>query len=104
MAFVAAFGGAAATSAPTDAVGWAGCLGAGLVAFGAVFATPNKVNQPPPVDVAITAIHESVQQANLAVSDVERIRAATHEVFGAQRVPVLGPLAQQVIDTSRPGR
>ena len=97
MAFVTAFGGAAATSVPHDAIGWAGCVGAGLVAFAAVFATPNKTDQPAPADAAITAIQETVKQATSAVNEVDRIKQAANEVLS--QVPVVGPLAQRVIDS-----
>lgn len=99
MAFVTSFGGAAATSTPHDAIGWVGCVGAGLVAFAAVFAVPNKSSAPAqaPADTAITAIQETVAQAQSAVSEVERIKNAASDVLG--QVPVVGPLAQQVIDS-----
>ena len=95
MAFITAFGGAAATSVPHDAIGWAGCAGAGLVAFAAVFATPNKTDQPAPADAAITAIQQTVAQAQNAVSEVERIKNAASDALG--HVP--GPLASAVIDS-----
>ena len=97
MAFITAFGGAAATSVPHDAIGWAGCAGAGLVAFAAVFATPNKTDQPAPADAAITAIQQTVAQAQNAVSEVERIKNAASDALG--HVPVVGPLASAVIDS-----
>lgn len=97
MAFITAFGGAAATSQPHDAVGWAGCAGVGLTAFAAVFATPNKTDQPAPADAAITAIQQTVAQAQNAVSEVERIKNAASDVLG--HVPVVGPLASAVIDS-----
>lgn len=97
MAFITAFGGAAATSMPHDAVGWAGCAGAGLVAFAAVFATPNKTDQPAPADAAINAIQQTVAQAQSAVSEVERIKNAASDALG--HVPVVGPLASAVIDS-----
>lgn len=99
MAFITAFGGAAATSTPHDAISWAGCVGAGLVAFAAVFVTPNKPGVPAqaPADAAITAIEETVKQATTAVSEVDRVKQAASDVLG--RVPVVGPLAQQIINT-----
>ena len=97
MAFVTAFGGAAATSVPHDALGWTGCVGAGLVAFAAVFATPNKQDQPAPADAAINAIQQTVAQAQSAVSEVERIKNAASDVLN--QVPVVGPLASAVIDS-----
>lgn len=97
MAFVTAFGGAAATSAPHDPVSWAGCVGAGLVAFAAVFATPNKTGEPvAQADAAIDAIQATVQNAQAAAAEVDRIKAAAEEVLG--QVPVLGPLARQALD------
>jgi len=97
MAFVTAFGGAAATSVPHDALGWVGCVGAGLVAFAAVFATPNKSDQPAPADAAITAIQATVAQAQSAVSEVERIKNAASDALNT--VPVVGPLASAVINS-----
>lgn len=96
MAFITAFGGAAATSVPHDTLGWVGCVGAGLVAFAAVFATPNKNNEAP-ADAAITAIQATVAQAQSAVSEVERIKNAASDVLNT--VPVVGPLASAVIDS-----
>jgi len=97
MAFVTAFGGAAATSVPHDTLGWVGCVGVGLVAFAAVFATPNKTEQPAPADAAINAIQQTVAQAQSAVSEVERIKNAAADLAGI--VPVIGPLAEAVIDS-----
>jgi len=99
MAFITGFGGAAATSAPHDAMGWAGCAGAGLVAFAAVFATPNKTDQPAPADAAITAIQQTVQHAQDAVSEVERIKTAATDALG--QVPVVGPLAEALIRSAK---
>lgn len=96
VAFVTSFGSAAAASPPHDAVGWAGCVGAGLVGFAAVFAVPNKTEQPAPADAAITAIQETVKQATAAANEVDRIKQAANDVLS--QVPVVGPLAQQVIN------
>lgn len=97
MAFITAFGGAAATSAPHDPVGWAGCVGAGLVAFAAVFATPNRTDTPAPADQVINGL-QAVQDARAAAeAEIERVRQAATDVLG--NAPVIGPLAAQVINT-----
>jgi len=92
VGFVTAFGGAAATSAPHDAIGWVGCAGAGLVAFAAVFATPNKTGTEH-ADAAIEAMKETVQKAAASAADVERLRQVAGDVLG--RVPVLGPVLNE---------
>lgn len=98
MAFITAFGGAAATSAPHDAVGWAGCVGAGLVALAAVFATPNKsADSTSAADVIVNNIPVVVQQAQQAQDDLEKIRQAASDALS--QVPVLGPVATQVLNS-----
>lgn len=99
MAFVTAFGGAAATSAPHDPVGWAGCAGAGLVAFAAVFATPNKTDTPAPSEHV--AIGLQLQKEAEAAVNAERDKIAQVVSDTIGQVPVVGPLAQQVIDSVR---
>lgn len=96
VAFITAFGGAAATSAPHDAIGWAGCAGAGLVAFAAVFATPNKSHEPvqsPAEQLANSAAAWAAQQAQ-HVADGQTVQTAI-EALG--QVPVVGPLTQEII-------
>lgn len=96
MAFVTAFGGAAATSAPHDPVSWAGCVGAGLVGFAAVFATPNKTDTPAPADMVITGVQALQDARTAADAELERVKQATAAVLAP--IPVVGPLAQQAID------
>ncbi len=98
MAFVTAFGGAAATSAPHDPVTWAGCVGAGLVAFAAVFATPNKAHDTvSAADQVINNIPVVVQNATDAISELDRVKQAATDALA--QVPVLGPLAQAAINS-----
>ncbi|QIN94251.1 holin [Mycobacterium phage Willsammy] len=59
-----------------------------------------------PADAAITAIEQTVQAATAATAEVERVKQAASEALGAAAVgsvPVVGPLAQQAIDTLRLG-
>ncbi|MBU8815937.1 hypothetical protein KL864_08445 [Mycolicibacterium goodii] len=58
-----------------------------------------------PADAAITAIEQTVQAATAATAEVERVKQAASETLGAAvgSVPVVGPLAQQAIDTLRLG-
>ena len=51
----------------------------------------------PPVEQAVEAINAVANQANTSATDRERILAAAGQLAGA--IPVVGPLAQQVIDT-----
>lgn len=81
---------------------WMAVLGAALTAAGGVFAVPNKKKPEPstvPVDTAITAIQETVQQAVEATSELERLKQVAGGVLGA--VPVLGPLAEQALKRFR---
>ena len=48
-----------------------------------------------PVDQAISAINATVAQVQSATSDLDRVKNAVSDVFGS--LPVVGPLAQQVI-------
>ncbi len=92
MAFITAFGGAAATSAPHDPVGWAGCAGAGLVAFAAVFATPNKKSDPTtPAEHVINNLPVVVQQANDALGELEKVKEAASGALGGL------PLVQKLL-------
>lgn len=97
VAFVTAFGGAAATSAPHDVMGWAGCIGAGVVAFAAVFATPNKTTDvaASPADKVINGVNEVIANAQSAQQDIERVKEAVSTVI--KDVPVLGPLATAIL-------
>ena len=49
-----------------------------------------------PADAAITAIQETVDNVNVATSELDRLKQAASDVFGS--VPVVGPLAQAAID------
>ncbi len=93
-AFFTAFGGAAATSAPFEGVGWAGAVGAGLVAGVAVFTVPNKPTEPP-ADTAIAAIQQTAAQARTATSDIGRIQAAVADAV--DQTAVMGPLTRKVL-------
>ena len=99
VAFVTAFGGAAATSAPHDPVSWAGCIGAGVVAFAAVFATPNKSADAAmnPADQVINGLNGVVAQKQAAEDAVNRVKDAVSSAV--KDVPILGPLARQAIDS-----
>lgn len=99
VAFVTAFGGAAATSAPHDPTSWAGCIGAGLVAFAAVFATPNKSADAAmtPADQVINGVNQVIANAQSAHADIQKVKDAVSQVV--QDVPILGPLAKQAIDS-----
>lgn len=97
MAFVTSFGGAAAAAQPHDAVGWAGCLGAGLVGFAAVFATPNKTDTPAPADMVINGVQALQDARTAADAELERVKAATSAVLAP--IPVVGPLATQAINS-----
>ena len=99
MAFVTAFGGAAATSGPHDPVGWAGCVGAGLVAFAAVFATPNKTDIPAPADQVINGAKALQDAQDFVAAERERAAQAVTGILGS--VPVVGPLATQAINSLR---
>jgi hypothetical protein len=99
MAAVTAFGGAAATSAPHDPIGWAGCTGAALVAFAAVFATPNKTEAVAPADQVINGVAALQSAREAADAELERVKAATSAVLAP--IPVVGPLARQAIDLIR---
>lgn len=107
--FVAAMGAATAAAGGADLsaldVGqWVGVLGAGLVAFAGVFAVPNKDHNPAPEapvvplpDVVIGGTQQAVENAAQSISDLDKIRDGVGQILGA--APVLGPLAQQAIDS-----
>lgn len=50
-----------------------------------------------PADQAIDGINQAVAQVQNAASDLNRIKDAASDVLG--QLPVIGPLAQQVIDS-----
>lgn len=97
MAGITAFGGAAATSAPHDPVSWSGCVGAGLVAFAAVFATPNKTDVPAPADLVINGVQALRDAEAHVIAERDRAAKAVTDAFG--NVPVVGPLTKQLIDS-----
>jgi putative transposon-encoded protein len=97
MAFITAFGGSAATSAPHDTIGWAGCVGAGLVAFAAVFATPNKTDTPAPADQVINGAQALKDAQDFVAAERERAAQAVTGILGS--LPVVGPLAAQAINS-----
>jgi thiol:disulfide interchange protein len=64
----------------------------------ATFGVSNKT-QAAPADHAINAIQETVQQAQQATSELDRIQQAVAGMVGT--VPVLGPLAEQALKRFR---
>lgn len=50
-----------------------------------------------PVDQVTNGIQAVIQASTAAASDVERVKAVVSDALG--QVPVLGPLAQQIINT-----
>lgn len=81
-----------------DAGQWMAAVGAALVAGGGVFTIPNKeADGAPasPADQAITGIQNTVQQAQTAQSDLDRVRDAAAGALA--NVPVLGPLATDIL-------
>lgn len=98
---------AAASAGGTDlsvltAPQWIGVLGAGLVAFGAVFATPNKSHAPEPEpatpgDLVTKNLPVVVENAVAGYSELKRVQEATAEAF--RRVPGIGPVGGLVADT-----
>ena len=53
------------------------------------------LEHPSPVDQAISAIQATVDQVQSASADLDRVKDAVSNVFGS--LPIVGPLAQQVI-------
>lgn len=81
-----------------DIGNWLAALGAGLIAFGGVFAVPNKSGEPAadsPVDQVVNALPVVVDAVTQAQADFDRVKQAAADAFG--NVPVVGPLAAQVI-------
>lgn len=76
-----------------------GLLGVGASATaGVVLSRQRKegvLEAQSPVDQAITAINATVAQVQSASADLDRVKTAVSDVFGS--LPVVGPLAQQVI-------
>lgn len=53
-----------------------------------------------PVDQAISAINATVAQVQSASADLDRVKNAVSDVFGS--LPIVGPLAQQVMRSVDP--
>lgn len=78
-----------------------GIIGAGGLGTAAVVVNKQQKNgtltpAATPADQAITAIQQTVQDAQTAVSELERVKNVTANVLS--NVPILGPLAKQVLD------
>lgn len=88
-----------ATALSTAITGVLGLLGAGATATaGVVLSRQRKdgtLENQSPVDQAISAINATVAQVQSASADLDRVKTAVSDVFGS--LPVVGPLAQQVI-------
>lgn len=50
-----------------------------------------------PADAAVSAIQQTVQNVSVATSELDKVKQAAADVLGT--VPVLGPLAQQAINS-----
>ena len=86
-----------ATSGVTIAAIWHGIDG-GTATAGAAVAKQRKdgtLDHLSPVEQAINGIQATVDQVNAASADLDRVKTAVSDVLGT--VPVVGPLAQQVI-------
>jgi hypothetical protein len=87
-----------ATALGNAITGLLGLLGVGASATaGVVLSRQRKegVVDASPVDQAISAINATVAQVQSASADLDRVKNAVSDVFG--NLPVVGPLAQQVI-------
>jgi hypothetical protein len=88
-----------ATALGNAITGVLGLLGVGASATaGVVLSRQRKegvLEAQSPVDQAITAINATVAQVQSASADLDRVKVAVSDVFGS--LPVVGPLAQQVI-------
>ena len=88
-----------ATALGNTITGLLGLLGVGASATaGVVLSRQRKdgtLEHPSPVDQAISAIQATVDQVQSASADLDRVKVAVSDVFG--QLPVVGPLAQQVI-------
>lgn len=82
-----------------------GMLGVGATATATAAVTRQQKNgafqQQSPVDQVVNGIQAAIQQATNAASDLERVKAATAEAMQAG-VDVVGPLADQIINATRP--
>lgn len=79
-----------------------GLLGVGATATAGAVITRQKADGTldftgSPAQQAVDAIGVVTAQAQAAVSDLDRVKAAVSDLAGT--IPVVGPLAQQVIDS-----
>lgn len=65
----------------------------GLATFGVSNKTPAAI----PGDIAIDAVNTVIQEASAKLSEVDRVKQGVSDALG--QVPVIGPLAKQVIDS-----
>ena len=88
-----------ATALGNTITGLLGLLGVGATATAGVVLSKQRkegtLETQSPVDQAISAIQATVDQVNSATSDLDRVKNAVSDVVGS--LPVVGPLAQQVI-------
>ena len=88
-----------ATALGNAITGVLGLLGVGASATAGVVLSKQRkegvLEAQSPVDQAITAINATVAQVQSASADLDRVKVAVNDVFGS--LPVVGPLAQQVI-------
>lgn len=93
-----------ATALGNAITGLLGLLGVGASATaGVVLSRQRKegvLDAQSPVDQAISAINATVAQVQSASADLDRVKTAVSDVFG--NLPVVGPLAQQVIRSVDP--
>lgn len=80
-----------------------GLLGAGATVTATAAVTRQQkqgaFDHVSPVDQVINGIQATVDQVNNATNDFERVKTAVSGVL--RDVPVVGPLAQQVIDAAK---
>lgn len=70
----------------------------GVATFGVPNAPGNPIPTPlPPADAAITGVQQTVQNAVNATAELDRVKDAVGQILG--NVPVLGPLATQVLNS-----
>lgn len=102
-AFVLGFSGALGTGALTGVTTATllAAVGAGLIAAAGVFATPNKSTDVAlsPADQVINNLPVVVQNVSEAAAELERVKQAATDVLGD--VPILGPLANAIINGRR---
>jgi hypothetical protein len=72
-----------------------GALGAGLIAGGATFGTPNKDSKSA-TDAVVAGIPVVLAEAKEAQDNLEKVRKATSDALG--EVPVFGPAARDIIN------